>query len=142
MTKNEELVTIMHTQTDLMEALVHSLTGMQQALVHSDAKALSDFTKEEQALLVPIQQLDQERVACVKALAGEVCHVETLLKFVPVEERPAVKTVSDRMRKTTERIVTLNRQNMLLIRSAHRFAQEMLRIITNDHQRKLVDERM
>jgi flagellar biosynthesis/type III secretory pathway chaperone len=142
MAMTEQLRNIMSAQADLMDALTETLAGTQQALLKSDSDALVEYTEREESLLRPFHDLEYERERCVRELAGPGRSMADLLALVSAEERAPLESLARRMGGAAKRIIDLNGQNRVLIRNAQRFVQETLRIITDDHRRKLVDERM
>lgn len=142
MTMSEQLRNIMNAQADLMDALTETLAGTQQALLRADGDALAEYTRREESFLRPFHDLEFERERCVREIAGPEGSMTDLLASVPKDEREPLESLAKRMRTAARRIVELNGQNRVLIQNAQRFVQETIRIITDDHRRKLVDERM
>jgi len=142
MTKSEELGQIMDVQVDLMEALVKTLHETQKALVNADRTLLDKSIRREEELVKPFHELETERNRCVQELAGTPSTITALLSSLNENERMKVLDLRKRMTSAAESIMTLNEQNRVLIRNARRFVEETIRLITDDHRRQLIDERM
>jgi flagellar biosynthesis/type III secretory pathway chaperone len=142
MNRTERLQQIMNAQADLMDAITETLVGAQRALVESNGEALEQCTRREEDLLRPFHELERERLLCVEQLAGASVPVHDLLPGIPVEDRVALKALSERMKTSASKIMEINLQNSALLRNALRFVQETLRAATDDNRRKLIDERV
>ncbi len=142
MTTSEQLCQIMTAQADLMDAISKVLGDTQEALLNSDGQALEHCTLREEQLLHPFHDLESERIRCVAELKPGSTSIKEIISLLPEEHRPTVHGLAERMRQLAENIVELNGQNAFLLSSAQRFVHETLRIVTDDHQRKLVDERI
>ncbi len=142
MTTSEQLCQIMTAQADLMDAITTVLGETQAALLNSDGAALERCTVREEELLHPFHDLETERLRCVADLKPMSPAIRDVLARLPEDDRPAVHQLADRMRESSRKIVELNTLNAVLLTSAQRFVQETLRIVTDDHRRKLVDERI
>lgn len=142
MTTSEQLCQIMSAQADLMDAIAVVLSETQTALLNSDGPALERCTVREEELLHPFHDLEAERVRCVQELRPGSQTIPEILDHLVDPNRATVQDLAARMKDSAEKIVELNSMNTILLANAHRFVQETLRIITNDHRRKLVDERI
>jgi len=142
MTTSEQLCHIMTAQADLMEAITQVLGETQAALLDSDGATLEQCTAREEALLHPFHELEKERLRCVAELRPGGASSKDVLDRLPEGDRATVGTLVNRMQVSARKIVEINALNAVLLSSAQRFVQETLRIITDDHRRKLVDERI
>ncbi len=142
MTTSEQLCHILTTQADLMDAISQVLGETQTALLNSDGSALERCTAREEELLRPFHDLESERLRCVAELKPASGSVSDVLSRIPEGERATVSGLAARMQESAKAIVELNGMNAILLTSAQRFVQETLRIVTDNHRRKLVDERI
>ncbi len=142
MTTSEQLCHIMTAQADLMDAITQVLGDTQTALLNSNGSDLERCTAREEELLHPFHDLESERLRCVAELSPERGSLTDVLGRLPENDRTIVKGLAARMQQSASAIAELNALNTALLTSAQRFVQETLRIVTNDHRRKLVDERI
>jgi len=142
MTTSEQLCQIMAAQADLMDAITEVLGQTQTALLNSDGAALELCTAREEELLHPFHDLEVERIRCVQEMKPGTGSIPEILEDLPDGHRETVRELASRMKDSAQKIVELNSMNTILLTNAHRFVQETLRVITNDHRRKLVDERI
>lgn len=142
MTKSESLCKTMTAQVELMDAVLVTMEDTRDALLHSDRGKLAESTRKEEELLKPFYELERKRATCVRDIAGVELNMTTLLARIPEGERTALEALSIRMRNTARRIVETNSRNAGMLRTAQRIVNETLRIITDDHRRSFVDERV
>jgi hypothetical protein len=153
MEKIEQLGQILQTEADLVEALAGVMVQKQQSIVRFDAGSLGTLTQREQDLLVPFQALEGERMKLAEELAGGVAggpsgegtpvrSIHELLEALEVQAGAPVAGHAARLRSAVQRVLDLSQQNQTLMRHSLKFVRETLRLITKDHTRQLVDQRM
>jgi flagellar biosynthesis/type III secretory pathway chaperone len=153
MTKSKDLEEILRTEADLAEALAGVMVQKQRSIVEFDAEQLGALTQREQDLMAPFRDLEKERVRVAAELASglpgqaqtaQEGHIQ-IRDLVNALEGPAGDSISGqaaRLRHAVERILNVNQQNRILMQHSLRFVRETLRLVTNDHTRQLVDQRM
>ena len=153
MEKIEQLGQILQTEADLVEALAGVMVQKQQSIVRFDAGSLGTLTQREQDLLVPFQALEGERMKLAEDLAGGVPagrsgegtparSIHELLAALEVDAGAPVAGQAARLRSAVQRVLDLSQQNRTLMQHSLKFVRETLRMITKDHTRQLVDQRM
>jgi flagellar biosynthesis/type III secretory pathway chaperone len=153
MEKIEQLGQILQTEADLVEALAGVMVQKQQSIVRFDAGSLGTLTQREQDLLVPFQALEGERMKLAEELSGGVPggrssegtparSIHELLAALEVQAGAPVAGQAARLRSAVQRVLDLSQQNRTLMRHSLKFVRETLRLITKDHTRQLVDQRM
>lgn len=153
MEKIEQLGQILQTEADLAEALAGVMAQKQQSIVRFDAGSLGTLTQREQDLLVPFQALEGERMKLAEELASGVPggpggdgtparSIHELLAALDVQPGAPVAGHAARLRSAVQRVLDLSQQNRTLMRHSLKFVRETLRLITKDHTRQLVDQRM
>jgi len=153
MEKIEQLGQILQTEADLVEAIAGVMEKKQQSIVKFDAGNLDALTQREQDLLVPFQALEGERARLAEelsaGLAGErpageppARSMRELLQALDLPPEATVVGHAARLHKAVQRVQDLTQQNRTLMRHSLKFVRETLRLITHDHTRPLVDQRM
>jgi len=152
MTKIEELERVMETEVEIGEALLQLLTRKQRSIVGLQSDVLTSLVVQEETLLKPFQELEAERTRLTSELMGDGARVQgenpqdisvvRLLDYLGAGDAVRISTMAARLRTVVERILHLNNQNRLLLQRSLRFVQETLRLVTVDHTRQLVDQRV
>jgi len=152
MTKIEELERVMETEVEMGEALLQLLTRKQQSIVGLQSDVLTSLLAQEDTLLRPFRELETERTRLTAELVdtgtlpGEAgtrnVPVETLLEHLAAGDAVRISTMAARLKTVVERILHLNNQNRLHLQRSLRFVQDTLRLVTDDHTRQLVDNRV
>jgi flagellar biosynthesis/type III secretory pathway chaperone len=153
MTKIEELSEILKMESELAEALCAILSAKQQAIVRFQGKALADATTREEGLLEPLEKLEAERIVCSAAIRESFLPKEgpkpkappkltEVIGLLGQEDAGRLAPLAERLREAVESILRLNDQNKTLLSHSLHFVKETLRIITEDHTRQLIDQRI
>jgi uncharacterized coiled-coil protein SlyX len=151
MSRIDELEAVLQTEADLAEALAGVLTEKQQSIVKFHADRLGSLTQREQDLIAPFRGLESERTRLAAELAATrltgslltgAVRVDELTASLADPERRRVDKQARRLKGAVQRILDLNQQNSVLMKHSLKFVKETLRLITRDHTRQLVDQRM
>jgi hypothetical protein len=146
----EELERVMQSEVEIGEALLRVMTQKQRSIVGMQGDALTSIVMQEEELIRPFQQLEEQRVRLTAELTGRPKTLEQrsnitlaeLLSHLQPSDALRISTMSTRLRTVSERIIHMNDQNRILLQRSVRFVQETLRLVTDDHTRQLVDHRM
>ena len=114
------------------------------------AAAPHSLVVQEEELIKPFQQLEEQRVRLAAEIAGHpskngegtAVTVTELIRHLAPSDALRISTISTRLRTVSERIIHMNDQNRILLQRSVRFVQETLRLVTDDHTRQLVDHRV
>jgi len=151
--KAEELAQILKAEVDLMTALAGVMAEKQQAIVRFQGDLLAACTEREEELTRPLEALEGERIKCATALTEMLrggsgtplkapLPLRELIVRLNEDESGSLADLSDRMHKSVQHIVEMNGYNRTLLQHSLQFVQQTLRIITDNHRKQLVDERM
>lgn len=146
----EELKTILETEADLARALLAEVTHEQEAIIKLQGQDVAATVGAQQELLKPLENLEVERTRCIQSIGGELKNpalgksptVKELVKALPATDGEQIAAAAEQLRSVVERIVTTNGRNKVLLDRSRRFVDETLRIVTEDHTRKIIDQRM
>jgi len=146
----EELKTILETEADLARALLADVTHEQEAIIKLQGQDVAATVSAQQELLKPLENLEVERTRCIQSIGGELKNpalgksptVKELVKALPATDGEQIAAAAEQLRSVVERIVTTNGRNKVLLDRSRRFVDETLRIVTEDHTRKIIDQRM
>ncbi|HXX62559.1 MAG TPA: flagellar export chaperone FlgN [Bacteroidota bacterium] len=146
----EELKTILETEADLAHALLAEVTHEQEAIIKLQGQDVAATVGAQQELLKPLENLEVERTRCIQSIGGELKNpalgksptVKELVKALPATDGEQIAAAAEQLRSVVERIVTTNGRNKVLLDRSRRFVDETLRIVTEDHTRKIIDQRM
>jgi len=146
----EELKTILETEADLARALLADVTHEQEAIIKLQGQDVAATVSAQQELLKPLENLEVERTRCIQSIGGELKNpalgksptVKELVKALPATDGEQIAAAAEQLRSVVEQIVTTNGRNKVLLDRSRRFVDETLRIVTEDHTRKIIDQRM
>ena len=146
----EELKTILETEADLAHALLAEVTHEQEAIIKLQGQDVAATVSAQQELLKPLENLEVERTRCIQSIGGELKNpalgksptVKELVKALPATDGEQIAAAAEQLRSVVEQIVTTNGRNKVLLDRSRRFVDETLRIVTEDHTRKIIDQRM
>ena len=153
MTKIEELRQILEMESEIAETLCTILSAKQQAIVRFKGEALADATTREENLLEPLEKLELERLECSTAICESLTttdksgpqsppRLRDVISLLNAEDATRLTPLAARLREAVESILRLNSQNRTLLNHSLHFVKETLRIVTEDHTRQLIDQRI
>lgn len=124
----------------LLTDLVQQANNMQQALTTMDHDLLVASTEQQGKLTSEIKRTEMQRCREVARLTGQsisvVKHVPLSTVASVLEQSDAQKLgeYGDKLRDLSQKFVLLHRVNRILTERSRKFAQETLRVLTNDGQ--------
>jgi flagellar biosynthesis/type III secretory pathway chaperone len=153
MTTIDELEKVLETEADLAEALSGVITQKQQAIVQFNGVSLGALTRRMEELMRPFQDLEQERLRLAGALTqrhagtgkqmmAKPLTAKELADILGKKDAERILSRATRLRNAVQKIVRMNDQNRLLLQHSLRFVRGTLKIITENHTRQLIDQRM
>ena len=146
----EELKKILETEADLASALLAEVMHEQEAIIKLHGQDVSATVSAQQELLKPLENLETERMQCIQSIGielqnqslGKSPSVKDIVKALPAADGEQIAAAAEQLRSVVERIVSANGRNKVLLDRSRRFVDETLRIVTEDHTRKIIDQRM
>jgi len=148
----ESLTTILEAEAEAASVVYARLKLAQESIVGLSGTDLAEFVRSGPDLVEPLEVLEEERVRCATRLGAalfpdgsqkvESMSVHELVRYLPAADAVAVSGAANRLRLAVGNIVAVNAQNRLLLERSRRFVEETLRIVTDDHTRTLIDQRM
>jgi flagellar biosynthesis/type III secretory pathway chaperone len=146
----EELERVMQSEVETGESLLRVMMEKQRSIVGLHGGDLASLVVQEEELITPFQQLEEQRVRLAAEIAGHpskngegtAVTVTELIRHLAPSDALRISTISTRLRTVSERIIHMNDQNRILLQRSVRFVQETLRLVTDDHTRQLVDHRV
>ena len=145
MTTTDQFAEVIRTEADLAEAILAALRDQQEALVHFRNKDLVSAVERQQRLLVPMEELERERINLSRSLSdgsNEFSTLSSIAAHSPSERAVSLLETGARLREKAENIMVVSRQNRALLEHSLRFVKHTLRIMTENYARKLVDTTM
>jgi len=148
----ETLTTILEAEAEAASVVYDRLKLAQESIAGLSGADLAEFVRSGPDLVRPLESLERERIRCAERLGAALFpdgsqHVESmsvheLLRYLPAADARAVAGAASRLRQVVGSIIAVNGQNRLLLERSRRFVEETLRIVTDDHTRTLIDQRM
>jgi flagellar biosynthesis/type III secretory pathway chaperone len=148
----EALKTILESEAELATGIYDQVTREMEAIIRISASGVAATVRAETELMKPLEILDRERARCADEIGKRLfpdgtqhprsMTVRELVRYLPPAEAVAVSGAADRLRSVVENIVAANGRNRVLLERSRRFVEETLRIVTDDHTRTLIDQRM
>lgn len=148
----ETLKTILETEAEMATGIYDQVTREMEAIIRLSARDVAETVRAETDLMKPLEKLDQERARCAEEIGRRLfpdgsqearrMTVRELVRYLPPADAVAVSGAADRLRSVVENIVAANGRNRVLLERSRRFVEETLRIVTDDHTRTLIDQRM
>jgi len=148
----ETLTTILEAEAEAASVVYDRLKLAQESIVGLSGTDIAEFVRSGPDLVKPLEALEQERIRCAERLGASLfpdgsqqvgrMSVHQLLRYLPAADALAVSGAANRLRQVVGNIVAVNAQNKLLLERSRRFVEETLRIVTDDHTRTLIDQRM
>lgn len=148
-----QLKEIMKTEAELIEALLDAMQEQQDAIIRYEMDKLNMAMQKQQELLGPIESLEKERVKTGLMImnvediedarrARETFTIERLLPYLKDEDAEEVEAIGSRLRKGTETIVQITRENRRLLEHSRKFVRENIRILTGNYSKQVVDQKL
>ncbi len=148
-----QLKEIMKTEAELIEAMHEVMKEQQEAIIRYESDKLNDAIQKQQELLAPIESLEKERVKMGLTImnvndiednrkARETFTIERLLPCLDDDDADEVKTLASRLRKGTEAIVQITRENRRLLEHSRKFVRENIRILTGNYSKQFIDQKL
>jgi flagellar biosynthesis/type III secretory pathway chaperone len=148
----ESLKNVLEAEIEVAGGIYDHLSREQEAIIRLSAGDLAASVRAGTMLLKPLEELEQERGRCAEEIGKRLfpdgspqlrtMNVRELLRYLPPADALVVSGAADRLRTVVENIVAVNGRNRVLLERSRRFVDETLRIVTDDHTRTLIDQRM
>jgi|WetSurMetagenome_2_1015567.scaffolds.fasta_scaffold150690_2 flagellar biosynthesis/type III secretory pathway chaperone len=153
MKKIEQLAQVLAMEAELAENLIDVMGQKQQAIVNMLSDQLADAVQREEQLLVPLAELEQERLKILRNMKGISTDValakhksdislDALMNALNSDDAFRIADRATRLRSAIYKIFKMNEQNKILLSHSRRFVKETLRIITDNYKRQLVDQKI
>jgi flagellar biosynthesis/type III secretory pathway chaperone len=122
---NNRLIEIIQSEMQLAEELSGVLLQQQHAIIHFQDGSLMGLVEDEQRLLRSIESLETERVQWMNdaSRASDI----------------SVEPLKQKMKILAQQILDTNKQNRVLIDNALTFVRHLVRALTENFSKQLVD---
>lgn len=122
----ENLITVLDKENSEYEILVELSNRKTPAIVQGDLELLAKITDEEQSVVNRIHHLEKQREECLNDIANVINKDVKTLKLKSLiqmlanrpEEQEKLAIVHDKLHTTTQKMVTVNEHNKMLIKNA------------------------
>ena len=148
----ELLRDVLEAETEVAGGIYDHLTREQAAIIGVSAEGLAASVRAGTMLLRPLEELEHERARCTEEIGKRLfpegspqlrpMNVRELVRYLPPADALVVSGAANRLRSVVQNIVAVNGRNRVLLERSRRFVDETLRIVTYDHTRSLIDQRM
>ena len=147
----DRLINILVAETDLAQALLIVIEEKQEALIHMNADKLAAMVERERKLLKPTKDLERERIKLLSEIACDIkglqpavgqVSLSDLIRHADADSAKRLSTHRENMITVAKRIQARNHQNRVLLENSSRFVKNMIRILTGDNTRRLVDQKI
>jgi len=125
---NNRLQEIIQSEMQLAEELSGLLQRQQQAIIYFKDGSLMGLIEDEQRLLRSIESLEKERVQ--------------LMQNTSLTSDESVEPLKQKMKVLAQQILDTNKQNRVLINNALTFVQHIVRALTQNFTKQLVDTKV
>jgi flagellar biosynthesis/type III secretory pathway chaperone len=125
---NNRLQEIIQSEMQFAEELSGLLQRQQQAIIHFKDGSLAGLVEDEQRLLRSLEALEKERVQLMgkNSLASD----------------KSIEPLKQKMKVLAQQILDTNRQNRVLIDNALTFVRQIVRVLTQNFTKQLVDTKV
>ncbi len=137
----EELTTIIRHEAELTEHLEGVLKTKQQAFIHWKPEELETVLQKEISFLHGIAELESKRIALVRELQPQT-KSPTLTSIIMEHASSELQAQAERLKNASQNVLRQNEQSRRLLTSSLSFVQNTLSILTNNFQRKLLDQKI
>jgi flagellar biosynthesis/type III secretory pathway chaperone len=125
---NNRLQEIIQSEMQFAEELSGLLRRQQQAIIHFKDGSLMALVEDEQRLLRSLEVLEKERV-------------QLMGKTVMVSDK-SIEPLKQKMKVLAQQILDTNKQNRALIDNALMFVRHLVRALTQNFTKQLVDTKV
>ena len=153
MKRIDQLIQVMDKETEFVQKLTHIIDIKQNAIVHLDSIILDEVIQNEEMLIEPLRLLESERLKLLETIANGVnipdeefnsgrTSFEFLIRHLTADEALKVNESAKRLKAAVGYVIKLNEQNKHLIKHSRGFIQESLRILTDNYNRQVIDQKI
>jgi flagellar biosynthesis/type III secretory pathway chaperone len=130
-TPETAILDILAAEHRLYARLLTIAEAKRAALLRADTDALVPLVREMEGIILQVEQLEDERLACVARLAdGAVVEtISALLPYFSGESRGRIEMLREQLRDDIARLRTVNETNSALVRQALSFSDQWVRLI-------------
>jgi flagellar biosynthesis/type III secretory pathway chaperone len=125
---NNRLQEIIQSEMQFAEELSGLLQRQQQAIIHFKDGSLMELVEAEQCLIRSLEALEKERV-------------QLMGKTVMVSDT-SIEPLKQKMKVLAQQILDTNKQNRALIDNALMFVRHLVRALTQNFTKQLVDTKV
>jgi flagellar biosynthesis/type III secretory pathway chaperone len=125
---NNRLQEIIQSEMQFAEELSGLLQRQQQAIIHLKDGSLMELVEAEQRLIRSLEALEKERV-------------QLMGKTVMVSDT-SIEPLKQKMKVLAQQILDTNKQNRALIDNALMFVRHLVRALTQNFTKQLVDTKV
>jgi flagellar biosynthesis/type III secretory pathway chaperone len=125
---NDRLQKIIQSEMQLAEELSGLLQQQQRAIIYFKDGSLMGLIDDEQRLLRSIELLEKERVQ--------------LMETTPMASDNSLEPLKQKMKVLAQQILNTNKQNRVLIDNALTFVRQIVRVLTQNFTKQLVDTKV
>ncbi len=149
--KIEKLLTVLENQKKDLQSLLEAIRKKQEALVSRNTTALEDIIKQEEKLLLKIQNNEEKRLDSIIEIYKNLNISNDnfkLSKLISVlegktdeKQLKTLRGLNHTIKGYISEIMKLNRQNMFLIQHTRQFVSETISAILNTTTKSLIDKK-
>ncbi len=149
--KIEKLLAVLENQKKDLQSLLEAIRKKQEALVSRNTTALEDIIKQEEKLLLKIQNNEEKRLDSIIEIYKNLNISNDnfkLSKLISVlegktdeKQLKTLRGLNHTIKGYISEIMKLNRQNMFLIQHTRQFVSETISAILNTTTKSLIDKK-
>jgi flagellar biosynthesis/type III secretory pathway chaperone len=148
-----DLERVITTEAEFAESLLEVIQQQQQAIVRFNASTLEELVEKQQEMLRPFDAMEKERASVSKGvleamsagggpLVTKSATLTELIQNLEEEDASRIAAIGERLRRAIEGVLSINRQNRVLLEHSLKFVRENIRLLTGGCSRQLVDEKI
>ncbi len=144
MNTKKEMIRILKEETEIAESLGELLKSKQRAFVKWNSGELAGVVKDEEGLLHQLSILEKERAIIFRALrpGSPENQGETMREYLEHYPSPELQELYERLKNASSAVLKRNGQNKRLLQSSLSFVHHTVRTLTDNYQRRLLDQKV
>ncbi len=147
MSSKEELIRVLYQQVDVIQQLVEVMHEKQGAIVNMQYDMLRSHLSQEESLAIKLRHLEDRRLQLLMDVAGlseneaQRYSISDLIANTNQQEAGIFRSLQRQYKTLLKKLKSVSDTNRILIEHSRRFVQNLIRIITMNHERQLIDYR-
>ena len=147
MSIKEELIRVLYQQVDIIQQLVEVMYEKQRAVVNMQYDMLRSHLTMEEELAVKLRRLEERRLHLLMDLTGKSAKevqeysISDLISDASQQEVGTLKSIQRQYKSLLKKLKSVTETNQVLIDHSRRFVEKLIKIMTANNERPLVDHR-